>query len=186
MPHALWAWCAGNGLEEWSVASYPWQRGSGFEYYGLMIFVFFLKDWLITIYIYIHIDISFLLILDLLNTVDALCVSMNIAILQHVLHHLKHGSADQVLSVRHLTLRDAVVSAQGFIRSDSRDISYWWILVPMTFCKTSISSTSRLDGCWDLNQGWKNMQLIFGVLLEQIMILTWTNSMVSFFASRWF
>lgn len=108
---------------------------------------------MITIYIYIHIDISFLLILDLLNTVDALCVSMNIAILQHVLHHLKHGSADQVLSVRHLTLRDAVVSAQGFIRSDSRDISYWWILVPMTFCKTSISSTSRLDGCWDLNQG---------------------------------
>lgn len=41
MPHALWAWCAHNGLEEWSVASYPWQRGSGFEYSGLMIFVFF-------------------------------------------------------------------------------------------------------------------------------------------------
>ena len=74
----------------------------------------------------------------------------------------------------------------GFKKSDSRDISYSWILIPMTFCKTSISSTSRLDGCWDLNQGWKNMQLIFGVLLEQIMILTWTNSMVSFFASRWF
>ena len=35
-----------------SVASYPWQGGNSFEYYGLMIFVFF---WGLIIYIYVYI-----------------------------------------------------------------------------------------------------------------------------------